>query len=109
MLNCSSTSMRAKRQSQLNTTSKVPHNAGRCINTMVRRHFYFTWHRAPCHTSDNTAIPEYEIAITTYEKLKNTLHAAVRSTKKCFLIKTQVCKLRVILRSRVLRGAYPRE
>ena len=35
--------------------------------------------------------------------------SAVRSTKNVFLIKSQLCKLRVILRSRVLRGVYPRE
>ena len=35
--------------------------------------------------------------------------SSVRSTKKYSLIKTQLCKLRVILRSRVLRSVCPRE
>ena len=35
--------------------------------------------------------------------------SAVRSTKNDFLIKTQLSKLRVLLRSRVLRSVYPRE
>ena len=36
--------------------------------------------------------------------------SAVRSTKNDFMTKNQLCKLRVILRSRVLRGGvYPRE
>ena len=40
------------------------------------------------------------------EKIKNTLHSAVRSNKNYFLTKTQLCKLRGILRSYVLRGVY---
>ena len=35
--------------------------------------------------------------------------SAVRSTENGFLVKTHLCKLRVILRSRVLRGVYSRE
>ena len=37
---------------------------------------------------------------------KNTLELCVRSTKKELLIKTQLCKLRVILRPRVLQGGH---
>ena len=32
--------------------------------------------------------------------------SCIRSTKNVFLIKTQLCKLRVIVRSRLLRGMY---
>ena len=49
-------------------------------------------------------IPSYVIIL---EKTKKKLYLAVSSTKTFFfLIKTQLCKLRVILRSRMLRGVY---
>ena len=37
---------------------------------------------------------------------KYTLAVCVRSAKEEFFIKTQLCELRVILRSRVLRVVY---
>ena len=44
-----------------------------------------------------------------YLKKNEKFTPAVRSTKNDFLVKTQLCKLRMILRSRVLRGVSPRE
>ena len=40
---------------------------------------------------------------------KSKYISAVRSTEDDLLIKTQLCKLRVMLRSRLSRGVYTRE